>query len=96
MCGCQASIALLADVKPGDVVLDPMLGGGSLLLQAIELPKRCFAIGGDIMPAPVALASANLAAGSMGWGHELRRADTAARSSPTDVMVADVRHRSCA
>ena len=85
-----ATIAILADIKTGDIVIDPMVGGGSLLLQAIELQKtRCFVIGSDVEPRPATLARENLASGTAdraGGG-----GNAALSRSPFDVLFADVR-----
>ena len=85
-----ATIAILADIKTGDIVIDPMVGGGSLLLQAIELQNtRCFVIGSDVEPRPATLARENLA---IGTADRAGGGGIAAMSrSPFDVLFADVR-----
>ncbi|PIO67858.1 THUMP domain protein [Teladorsagia circumcincta] len=47
MCYCMAA---LARPKPGDVVLDPMCGGGSIPLEAALAFPGCLFIGADIHP----------------------------------------------
>jgi len=91
-----STMAILADIKTGDIVIDPMVGGGSLLLQAIELRGvRCFAIGSDLHKTPARLAKGNLASGTAGRvGCTTAAADVGPAShsrSPFDVMFADVR-----
>jgi len=64
--GLEATAAycmtLLAEIKPGDVCLDPMCGGATLLIEAALgfRPRRL--IGGDISPKALAAARTNDAA----------------------------------
>ncbi len=86
-----AAIARMARVQCGDVVLDPMVGSGSLLVQATEIVPRCGAvIGADIHP--VARARANLCAGSQGFG-KIERNDACSNRTAFDVLCADVRRQ---
>jgi 23S rRNA G2445 N2-methylase RlmL len=47
-----AALARLAAPAPGDVVLDPVAGGGSLALQAAEL-AACHALAAELEWAPL-------------------------------------------
>lgn len=92
-----ATIAILADIKTGDIVIDPMVGGGSLLLQAMELRGvRCFAIGSDLQKNPARLAKENLTSGTAGRvgcasADEAGSVAASRSRSPFDVMFADVK-----
>jgi 23S rRNA G2445 N2-methylase RlmL len=65
-----AAMVRLADLKPGNVVLDPMCGSGTLLAEAFLAvksrrlhggePWRLTLLGGDIEPGHVRFAQANL------------------------------------
>jgi tRNA G10 N-methylase Trm11 len=37
----------LADIQPGDIVIDPMCGGGSIPIEAALTYPAAFHIGGD-------------------------------------------------
>jgi tRNA (guanine6-N2)-methyltransferase len=52
---------LLAGLAPGQVVLDPACGAGTILAEAIELAPGGVLIGGDVDAAAIELARANLA-----------------------------------
>lgn len=67
---------MVVQVRVGEVVLDPVCGGGSLLLQAAERQLgggewACgggYAVGAELEPGPARLARQNLQGGSAGWG----------------------------
>ncbi|SCF19514.1 DNA methylase [Micromonospora viridifaciens] len=62
-----AAHAIAAYTTPGDLVLDPMCGSGTTLVEAIHLERH--ALGVDIEPRFTALAAANVAlAASQGAG----------------------------
>ena len=51
----------LADIQKSHVVLDPMCGGASVLLQAMEgVEAPCMSLGGDVYPAILPKAQLNL------------------------------------
>src|SRR5688572_6900814 len=54
-----AAYAVAAYTAPGDLVLDPMCGSGTTLVEAVHLGRD--AIGVDIEPRYTGLAAANLA-----------------------------------
>ncbi|MFV2109746.1 methyltransferase domain-containing protein [Micromonospora sp. LOL_015] len=56
-----AAMALLADVRPTDSVLDPCCGTGTILIEAAELAPRARLIGMDHDPRALAAATANAA-----------------------------------
>ena len=58
----SAALIQMAAIRPGDLVLDPMVGGGSLAVEATESPHSGCVLGGEISPDPARLASANLRA----------------------------------
>jgi 23S rRNA G2445 N2-methylase RlmL len=67
-----AALVRLAGAAPGHVVLDPMCGAGTLLAEQLLLARRRRAgevrvLGGDIEPAAVRAAAANLRAVGPGW-----------------------------
>ena len=56
-----AAMVRLADVQPGQVVLDPTCGAGTILAEALAMTRqRITARGGDSDPAAVRAAQANL------------------------------------
>lgn len=55
-------MALLAEIKPGDICLDPMCGGATLLIEAALCFHPGRLIGGDISPETLAAARTNDAA----------------------------------
>jgi tRNA (guanine6-N2)-methyltransferase len=54
-----AAMAWLAQPQPADVVLDPMCGAGTLVIERARLAPLARATGGDLDPAAVALAEQN-------------------------------------
>jgi site-specific DNA-methyltransferase (adenine-specific) len=69
-------LARIAGIGPGDVVLDPFVGSGALLVGARE--RGAVVIGADVAPAALRLAQAKLAAS------EIRRTrPSSSRKAPT-------------
>jgi tRNA (guanine6-N2)-methyltransferase len=68
-----AAVALLGAPAPGDRVLDPFCGAGTILIEASLLEPGIRAQGADIDPDAVALARANLK--RAGISGEIRQAD---------------------
>jgi 23S rRNA G2445 N2-methylase RlmL len=67
-----AAMVRLAGAAPGDTVLDPLCGAGTILAEQLALARQrragaVNAVGGDIDPAAVRAAGANLRATSPGW-----------------------------
>src|SRR5215207_5164534 len=55
-------LGLLATLTPGDVVLDPTCGAGTILVEAAALAPSGVICGGDLDPSALATAQANLQA----------------------------------
>ncbi len=55
-----AALAWLSNPAPDDVVLDPMCGTGSLMIERARLGRYAMLLGGDLAPQAVAAARANL------------------------------------
>ena len=70
-------LARIASIGPGDVVLDPFVGSGALLVGARE--RGAYVIGCDIAPAALRLAKAKLAT----TGTIRRASPSSARGAPT-------------
>jgi tRNA (guanine6-N2)-methyltransferase len=74
-----AAVALLGAPAPGDRVLDPFCGAGTIMIEALLLEPGLRAQGADIDPAAVALARENL-----------RRAGVTAEVREADATIAEV------
>ena len=93
-----AAMARLAGIRPGQLVVDPCCGAGTVLIEAAELCPAARFAGGDIDPAALAAASTNRR-GGIGW----QRHDSAAlpylsdsvdrivTNPPWGVRVAEIR-----
>ncbi len=75
-------LGLLAALAPGDVVLDPACGAGTILVEAAILAPSGIICGGDLDPSALEIAQANLQAAGMSVvlaelsaGFDLRRND---------------------
>jgi len=55
-----AAMVRLADVQPGQTVLDPMCGAGTILAEVHALGRRCRLLGGDEDAAALRAANVNL------------------------------------
>lgn len=75
-----AAMARLAQLAPGQVVLDPFCGAGTLLLEAHELEPRARYVGLDRDPAAIAAARANAT------GRQLRLASADTRRLTTALI----------
>jgi tRNA (guanine6-N2)-methyltransferase len=62
-----AAMARLADLAPGQHILDPFCGAGTLLLEAQLLEPQAEYVGLDLDPAAIAAARANAAGRRMTW-----------------------------
>jgi tRNA (guanine6-N2)-methyltransferase len=60
-----ASMAWLAQPQPTDIVLDPMCGAGTLVIERALLGPLAQAMGGDIRPEAVEMARRNARAASV-------------------------------
>ncbi len=78
-----AAMARLADLAPGQQVLDPFCGAGTLLLEAQLLEPQAEYVGLDRDPAAIAAASANGAGRRMEW----RCADTRSLTTAADRII---------
>ena len=65
----------LADLKPGQTVLDPFCGSGTIVIEAYSMSLRC--LGMDSRAARVQQARENLgwSAGGTGRGYDIRKGD---------------------
>jgi 23S rRNA G2445 N2-methylase RlmL len=83
-----AAMVRLAGAAPGDVVLDPLCGAGTIMAEQLALARQRRAgavqvVGGDIDPAAIRSAAANLRAVGPGWSlahWDARRLPVAAAS----------------
>ncbi|RJL32068.1 methyltransferase domain-containing protein [Bailinhaonella thermotolerans] len=74
-----AAMAILADIRPGQRVLDPCCGAATLLIEAHALQPQAMYQGVDAAPAALAAARANIARAGIGSaGIHVRRGDAAA------------------
>lgn len=55
-------LALLADLQPDDIVLDPMCGAGTILIEARTWLRNGRLVGGDLQPSALAFAAENMRA----------------------------------
>lgn len=55
-----AAIALVSQPRPDDIVLDPLCGAGTILIERAQAGRYARLLGGDIDPAAVAAATANV------------------------------------
>lgn len=57
-----AAMVRLSEPTPGQVVLDPMCGGGTIIVERHDYDPKVMLLAGDYFPEKVAMARANLAA----------------------------------
>jgi DNA modification methylase len=55
---------LLASTQPGDLVLDPFLGGGTTAVAAVKTKRKCVGIESEPQHATLAVARVKMAIGS--------------------------------
>ncbi len=76
-----SSLLRLAEVRPGDVVVDPMCGGGSIPLEGALAYSQGFHLGGDVHEKAFSRAGDNVAA---------LREERGGKCLPVDVVQWDV------
>uniref|UniRef100_A0A3B3QFQ2 THUMP domain containing 2 n=2 Tax=Paramormyrops kingsleyae TaxID=1676925 RepID=A0A3B3QFQ2_9TELE len=87
------AMASLADIKPGSLVLDPMCGVGTVLLEAGKEYQGSFFLGMDIDPSQLEKASENIRFAELSNSIELLQSSVTAIPSPScsvEAVVCDV------
>ena len=79
----------LADVQPGDVVLDPCVGIGTIPLECIHLPSNVYGLGGDVVLTTEQLGP--IAAQYASESHVFRQTATATDSMAWDAALLPLR-----
>ncbi|CAK9826149.1 tRNA (guanine(6)-N2)-methyltransferase THUMP3 [Anthophora retusa] len=83
----------LAHPNPGDIIIDPMCGGGSIPIEAVLAYSHAYVIGGDIHPKAILRAKSNFDASSIASKIDLLHWNVTQlplKDSLVDIVVADM------
>eukprot|EP00929_Paragymnodinium_shiwhaense_P115930 TRINITY_DN8509_c0_g1_i5.p1 TRINITY_DN8509_c0_g1~~TRINITY_DN8509_c0_g1_i5.p1 ORF type:complete len:218 (-),score=37.93 TRINITY_DN8509_c0_g1_i5:24-677(-) len=83
------------EIKPGEVVMDPMCGSGIVLLEAAQCWRHAFYLGFDVEPSQLerSVANTKLLAGHIGRTISIQRGDASRlplSSGSVDAVVCDL------